>query len=310
METPDTIPWTPDLLSITHPVAWDRTIIFTEKGHQYAVDWSSNGTFETDSITSVTSFIQDTCFTPFNALKTIKKMRASRNWPNSKYRHLTDSEIEAQWLTQSQRAQSAGTCMHKQIENSFRGVFPREPHSAEFVQFLVYADQMTDRWVAFRTEWKIRTCVLYKLVGTVDMLYMAKDRMERGSVRNGRRVLHLRMVDWKRTKEVKKHNRWQNGRGPASDLPDANYFHYALQLNIYKYIIERWYKDITVDGVEYQDIVIDHMSIVVMHPTARLFFSEFKLPNYQCRVEALMQSRRTTLRMQTQPADIGSNGVS
>ena len=35
---------------------------------------------------------------------------------------------------------------------------------------------------------------------------------------------------------------------PLSHLPDTNYFHYALQLNIYRHILETEY-DMRVDGM-------------------------------------------------------------
>ena len=42
---------------------------------------------------------------------------------------------------------------------------------------------------------------------------------------------------------------------PLSHLPDTNYFHYALQLNIYRHILETEY-----------DMRVDGMYLGVLHP--------------------------------------------
>ena len=49
------------------------------------------------------------------------------------------------------------------------------------------------------------------------------------------------LFDWKRSKQIKKENRYRKGKHPLNHLDDANYWHYALQLNIYKYILEKNY---------------------------------------------------------------------
>jgi hypothetical protein len=72
------------------------------------------------------------------------------------------------------------------------------------------------------------------------------------------------IYDWKRSKEIKKtsYNKW--GKiACISHIPDSNYWHYCLQLNTYKYILEKNY------GIKIRD-----MYLVCLHP-------ENKNNNYQ-----------------------------
>ena len=94
----------------------------------------------------------------------------------------------------------------------------------------------------YRTEWMVYDKEL-RLAGSIDMIFKNKD----GS---------LRIYDWKRCKEIKKDNKWQSAKTSCiSHLPDTNFWHYALQLNTYKYLLEKNY------GKK-----ISEMCLVCMHP--------------------------------------------
>ena len=73
----------------------------------------------------------------------------------------------------------------------------------------------------------------------------------------------LTIYDWKRCKEIKKTNSFGGSALTEciSHLPDTNYWHYALQLNTYKTILERKYGK-----------TIKAMFLVGLHPD---------LPSYQ-----------------------------
>jgi hypothetical protein len=68
-------------------------------------------------------------------------------------------------------------------------------------------------------------------------------------------ILHI--YDWKRCKEIKKHSQFGKfaHREEIEHLPDTNYWHYALQLNIYKTIIEQKY-----------DKKVGSLYLVCLHP--------------------------------------------
>ena len=68
-----------------------------------------------------------------------------------------------------------------------------------------------------------------KIVGSIDALFKTKSDK-------------YIMIDWKTNKEIKKHNPFEQGLHPVlKKYPNCNYIHYSLQLNLYKYILEKNY---------------------------------------------------------------------
>ncbi|MBR1453866.1 MAG: PD-(D/E)XK nuclease family protein, partial [Lachnospiraceae bacterium] len=104
----------------------------------------------------------------------------------------------------------------------------------------------------FRTEWHIFDMDL-KIAGTIDLI-----------CRNGS---HFDIYDWKRSRKASPNETvWRNGINGLEHVPDIGFYHYALQQNLYKYILEKNY------GVN-----VDNMYIVVLHP---MFgdYQKFKIP--------------------------------
>ena len=97
----------------------------------------------------------------------------------------------------------------------------------------------------YRTEWKVYDASL-SLAGTIDMVFRKEDRADSPLV----------LYDWKRSKKITRDNRWQSALPEGlRHLPDSNFWRYALQMNLYRYIIEKNY-DHTVEG----------MFLVAVHP--------------------------------------------
>jgi hypothetical protein len=273
----------------------DASIHFDELPHIYSVDWDNTQEYSSDGIISVTTFVHAN-FSTFDADKVIAKMQASKNWGKSSYFGKTPDEIKLQWVDLGNTASALGTKMHEEIELYYNGFPPSEPLSIEYVQFTKYAEKMDSHWLPFRTEWMLRTDKTHKLTGTIDMLYMPRDLAKRSTIdEDGRRTLHLRMSDWKRSKKINKFSPWSNGTGVCEDLPDTNYFHYTLQLNSYKYIVEKYYKDIVVDDVLYNNIVIDDMFLVCMHPITRACYAEIHVGDHQDRIRLMFEMRKTVV---------------
>ena len=81
----------------------------------------------------------------------------------------------------------------------------------------------------YRTEWMVYYEDL-KLSGSIDMVYENPDGT-------------LQIYDWKRAKEIS-YEGYQNKHAKTKSikhLPDSNFWHYSLQLNIYKTILEHKY---------------------------------------------------------------------
>ena len=112
-----------------------------------------------------------------------------------------------------------------------------------FQIFLFHRDVVEkNELIPYRTEWSIFDGEI-DLAGQLDMLFKKKD---------GSFVLY----DWKRVKEIKKTNPYgEHGFGVLSDVSHCNYYHYSIQLNIYKKILNTRY-----------DINVTDMILVVLHP--------------------------------------------
>ena len=134
--------------------------------------------------------------------------------------------------------------MHLNIENYYNGLDynPGFTSTKEYKLFKMYLNDHKD-YKAYRTEWRIYSKV-YKLAGSIDMVYIdPKDPSK------------IIIADWKRCKEIKYDNKWEKGLKPISDIPNCNYWHYTLQLNIYRMMLEKYYEK-----------SVSEMFLVVIHP--------------------------------------------
>jgi hypothetical protein len=131
----------------------------------------------------------------------------------------------------------------------------------------VAADDATLR--PYRTEWTVFHEEA-QIAGSIDMVY--SHISDDGS---------LSIYDWKRCREITKTNRaGKFATHPAIEhLPDTNFWHYALQLNTYKYILQTKY-----------DKTITDLYLIVLHPDAQNY-QRVKLPDLQTEVAELFEER-------------------
>ena len=207
-----------DTLAKRNPHPRDDHIQFDESTHTYTIDGSSD-------YVSVTTW-NHRHFKHFDADKVIDNMMASRNWPNSKYYGQTREEIKSGWEKNRNEAASAGTKMHFDIECYYNGLEVSND-SEEYNQFKKYLEKHT--FNAYRTEWTVWDKEL-KIAGSIDMVYENDDGT-------------LMIYDWKRSKGIIRNKRFEEYSITEciNHLPDTNFWHYSLQLNTYKAILERNY---------------------------------------------------------------------
>lgn len=211
----------------------DSRIEFQKQGHRYKIDGSDEG------YVSVTTLVHR-YFPDFKPSLVIWKMMKSKNWEESKYYGKTKTEIKEDWNRLRVESSELGTRLHDQIEHYLLTGEEPEAVSSEFAYFLEWV-KTVEGWKPYRTE----MCVFdeaAKVAGSIDCLFVDVD----GSY-------HL--VDWKRSKQIKMANDFEKGFGPFEGLDNCNYVHYSLQLNIYKYILEKHY-----------GIVVASMHFIVLHP--------------------------------------------
>jgi len=250
---------TPTYLARLHPHERDKHITFDEGPHIYHVDGDS-------SFTSVTKWNHQH-FKPFNASLIIRKMMNSKKWPRSKYFGKTAQEIKDGWSKSGQEAAAAGTKLHYDIE-CFWNMCSNKNDSVEYQYFLNFNKQFPLK--PYRTEWTIWDKE-HKLSGSVDFIAENED----GS---------LTIYDWKRSKEIKKFNNFDSAITPCiNHLPDANFWHYALQLNTYRKIIENNY------GKK-----IHEMYLVCLHPN-KPNFQRIKVPRLEEEMNELFKERKKSI---------------
>lgn len=247
----------------TYAMERDLRIDFIEKTHQYKIDGEND-----PKLVSVTQFIH-LFFKKFDADSVIDKMMASERWTESKYFGMTKDEIKHQWDTLSAEASEAGTKLHMAIEHFYTRGEKMGDESTEFGYFLNFHEKF--KLECYKTEWRIFD-ERVKIAGSIDMAFV--DPNDRGAIL---------IYDWKRSKEIKFENRYQRGLEPIAHIEDCNFWHYALQLNLYKRIIESNYK-----------LKVNGMAIVVFHP-ANDDFVLIDIPDLQDEMDALLDYRLKSL---------------
>ena len=222
----------------------DNNIRFYEKGHKYEVLNDKKNKY-----LSVTTFVHYQ-FPKFDAKDIIDKMMKSKGWgPEHKYWGQTAEEIKSGWIKNSTSVSTAGTNLHYKIEcfmnnvNLEKGYTNKDLYDLynkeiqineqinEDIEWNYFINFLKDHpdLKPFRTEWKVYDEDL-KISGCIDMVYENTDGT-------------LSIYDWKRSKEINTTNSWNKFAITEciSHLPDTNFWHYSLQLNIYKTILEEKY---------------------------------------------------------------------
>lgn len=242
----------------------DKSIVFDEPSHTYTVNGSHDGYI------SVTKLLH--CFFPhFDPVAIIQKMRRGKNWTSSKYYGKTDKEITGEWNENGRIASEAGTKMHLAIEkylNDAEHLIPADvlvtPEWKHFQQF--WADYGGDI-EPYRLEWEVWVEEI-KLAGSIDGIFRRKS--------DGAFMIY----DWKRSKEIKSENQFGTGFPPVDHLPDTNYWHYTLQLNVYRWVLEKYY------GLHITD-----MFLVILHPDNKSY-KRMRLNRLDDEVEDMINARK------------------
>ena len=111
-----------------------------------------------------------------------------------------------------------------------------------------------------------------RFAGSIDMVFEREDGT-------------LMIYDWKRCKEIKKVAAFNTfAKTECIDhIPDTNFWHYSLQLNTYRAILEDKY-----------DKKVSEMCLVCLHPDNDSF-KLFKVPFMDNEIKSLFELRREML---------------
>ena len=238
-----------EFLARMHPHVRDDRIIFEEEAHKYFVDGA-------EIPCSVTTMLKEYEHS-FDADAVLMNMRRDRR-EGERYRLpdgrlQTDEEVKAMWHRNGQVASNRGTLLHYHAEQHLNNRLVSPPHSVEFGQFLVYErDEIcAGGYVPWRTEFSMFSEEM-RIAGQADLIAYNE------------RTGTYAIFDWKCSKEISYHNRFNNMKPPLSHLTGCNFNKYALQLNIYKYILESEY-----------GLTIEEMFLGVFHKTQQAVSGEF-----------------------------------
>lgn len=216
----------------------DKNITFYEENHEYVINGLNKKPI------SVTTLIHH-FFPEFDSDVVIDKMMKSKNWPLSKYFGKTREEIKDDWEKNKNEAATAGTFMHKSIEDFLNGDNSTKNNSKEFTMFMNFWNDISIKYPSFkifRTEWLVYDENI-GLAGSIDCVLKDSNNDQ------------LIIVDWKRSKEIKLKNPYEKGKFPFDTFDHCNYSHYGLQLNFYRHILETKYNH-----------KVSFMMLVVLHP--------------------------------------------
>ena len=182
--------------------------------------------------TSVTTFIEY-FFKGFDPIKVAKKL--IKNY--SKYSEYTVDSLTQEWA----KTAEYGTYIHEEIENWIRKrIPPKEPKSKNGINWLKNYTMTSDydifpEMIIYSKELKI--------AGTIDILALDKVTNE------------YDLIDWKTSKKIER-SAFGGKVGikkATNNIPDCNYYHYTLQLSLYRYILEKFY------GLSIRNQLIAHL---------------------------------------------------
>ena len=200
-------------------------------------------------------------------------MMSSKKWSQSKYYGMSVEEIKAAWEKNRDEAATAGTKMHYDIE-CYYNKMDVENDSKEYSYFMKFVEAFPNL-KPYRTEWMVWYEEL-RFAGSIDMVYEKEDGT-------------LMIYDWKRSKEIKKTPAWgkYSHTECINHLPDTNYWHYSLQLNTYKAILEAKY------GKKVSDLYL-----VCLYPNNKNY-QLIRVPDLSQEIKDLFELRKNQLCLTT-----------
>lgn len=134
-------------------------------------------------------------------------------------------DVIAKWDKIRDEACEFGTLIHAWaellLENGDAQIKPtNEKETAYLDAISKYIPQLKEEYEIIAIE-KLLFDPDSKIAGTPDIIARKKD--------DG--LIYI--LDWKTSKTINYENKWESGFGPLENIPNANYYHYCLQLNIY-----------------------------------------------------------------------------
>jgi len=206
----------------------DDNISLRKADHLYIVDGTP--------LDSITTFVKN-CFPEFDSDSHAKRKAEALG--------ITKEEVLEMWDKKGRESREQGTAMHEKIESYYLGKSVSTDETFEL--FKIFANKITLK--PYRTEWAVYDWD-QKIAGTIDFV----------DYQNGEYIIY----DWKRSDKliaknglpIKNSQYGVKALPPIENLDDSPYYHYALQLSLYKYILEKNY-----------GITVSKLRLGIFHPS-------------------------------------------
>ena len=229
----------------------DDNISFRKADHQYIVDGTP--------LDSVTTFVKN-CFPEFDSEFHAKRKAEALG--------ITKEAVLEMWEKKGRESREQGTAMHEKIESYYLG--KSVSTDSTFELFKIFANKITLK--PYRTEWAVYDWD-QKIAGTIDFV----------DYQNGEYIIY----DWKRSDKliaknglpIKGNQYGEKALPPIENLDDSPYYHYALQLSLYKYILEKNY-----------GITVNRLRLGIFHPSYNKPYV-LEMPYLQNEINALFGQR-------------------
>lgn len=241
----------------------DNRLGFEPKEHIYILD----GVSQLKAVSDVVAHF----FFPFDILKQSERYAIKHG--------ISQIEVLELWDANGAESREVGTFLHEQIENYLKGgsVSLGYPftYNGEIVkykniisiekEFSFFSQFMQESGIEpFRSEWRIFD-EQHKIAGTIDLI-----------CRNGSQ---FDIYDWKRSTKVSPNAPvWQYGTNGLEHVPDTSFYKYALQQNLYKYILENNY-----------GIKINRMHLIVLHHEYHRYV-KYEVPHMDKEISIILNS--------------------
>lgn len=227
----------------------DKELFFFDKEHIYIY----KNQYQLKSVSDIVEMF----FEPFDEI--------NWSWKKSRQNNISQIKQLELWECKGNLSKEVGSFMHRQIQASFNDLPIENFYSFEYLGSeyhyqatidispeLNYFRQFIKDYdiKPFRTEWSIYDLDL-KIAGTIDLICRNDGAFD--------------IFDWKRSEHINvSEHIYSYGINGMYNLGNTRYNKYCLQINLYRYILEKNY-----------GIKVNNMFLVVLHSA----YSEYKVYN-------------------------------
>jgi hypothetical protein len=257
-------------MSIFNELSVFNRVTFVEKTHTYLIDDEITNSL---SVTGVIKKFKPTFDVDLAASRVAKK------------RNVLVGTIKAEWEINNLLATTTGSIVHKYIENYYSNkkipidqtLISSVLGNEEKQKLLQNLPTLISHFQSFYKDYSDLLCARTELVvgdlddtkicGMVDLLCYNK------------RTDSFEILDFKTNKKINTEALYNTQlKDPFRDMPDCEHTHYTIQLNTYKYIIEK-YTNIKITGLKIVWLNVNNPTYIV-----------FNIPDIQSRIKEVFRT--------------------